>query len=87
MNDHVDWLQVCRDPVIEAVARKLAAHVDRVEPGDTLEPGNTPFPDETEVTDGRLRGASAFFRWRQFVAQAKEIVGLVREIDGNPPVT
>lgn len=78
--EHTDWLQVCRDPVIEAVARKLATNCDGIQPGDILEPGNTPFPDETEVTDGIIKGASAFFRWRQFVAQAKEIVDLVREM-------
>lgn len=74
-----NWLQVCRDPAVEMVARILAKHADGVDPGDTLEPGNAPFPDHTEVTDGCLRGASAFFRWRQFVARAKEIVDAVRE--------
>lgn len=78
MSNEIDWLKVCEDPVVVLVAKQLASDFDGRPVTEDLEPGNTPFPNGTEIIDGRMRGGPAFFRWRQFVAQAKQITDIVR---------
>jgi hypothetical protein len=74
------WLFVCADPAVEKVARELCyQHHHNRDAADRLEPGNTPFMDDTKCIDGELHGEPAFFRWRQFVPFAYQLVQIARQ--------
>ena len=68
---------------VEIVARVLCEQ--RGCDPDLLEPGCTPYYDEVVVVDGQLDGESAFFLWRQFVPQAREILKSIQAFRSAKP--